>query len=114
MKYYDDAPGKRVLLLGDCACASPQIVGDSIKRIAGCPPSHKKIVWDMLVKYFIFNPLVRPSLIFDSYILYPIKKFKGWLINFSSKRLLLTQQSTQSEHQIHVGTDKTPQLENFR
>lgn len=72
---------KTVLLLGDCARASPSIKARRIVRIKGCPPTHKRIVWDMMVKLGLLAPLVRPSLIIDGFVLYPMKKFKGWLMN---------------------------------
>jgi uncharacterized protein (DUF362 family) len=77
----------RVLLLGDCACASQFQKVRRIYRIKGCPPSHKRIVWDMMIKLFILNPLVRPSLVIDGYIRYPYKKLKGWLINWKYRPL---------------------------
>ncbi|MBN1997488.1 DUF362 domain-containing protein [candidate division KSB1 bacterium] len=71
----------RILLVGNCACASRPLKAKRITRIHGCPPSHKRIVWDMMIGYGIFNPLVRPSLIWDAYIRYPFKKLKGWFLN---------------------------------
>lgn len=79
---------KKILLVGECACASNIDNYKSVVRIRGCPPSHKRIVWDMLVNFLVFNPLVRPSLIFDGFVLYPLKKIKGWLINLRFKPLL--------------------------
>jgi phage pi2 protein 07 len=58
--------------------------------IKGCPPSHKRIVWDMMVRYFLLAPLVRPSLIIDGFVLYPLKKFKGWLVNLKSSGFRVT------------------------
>jgi uncharacterized protein (DUF362 family) len=72
---------KKVLLVGDCARASAAIHSKRIVCIKGCPPSHKRIVWDMMVRYFLLAPLVRPSLIIDGFVLYPLKKIKGWLVN---------------------------------
>lgn len=77
----------KVLLIGDCAQASVGIEADRIIRIKGCPPTHKRIIWDMMVKLFLLAPLVRPSLIIDGFILYPLKKFKGWLLNLTYKPL---------------------------
>jgi len=76
---------KTVLLIGDCAQASPNIHAKRIVRIKGCPPTHKRIVWDMMVKFFLLAPLVRPSLIWDGFGLYPMKKIKGWLVNLKFK-----------------------------
>jgi hypothetical protein len=73
---------KTVLFLGDCARASSNIKARRIIRIKGCPPTHKRIVWDMMVKLGLLAPLVRPSLIIDGFVLYPLKKFKGWLMNW--------------------------------
>jgi uncharacterized protein (DUF362 family) len=72
---------KKVLLVGDCARASRSISAKRTKCIKGCPPSHKRIVWDMMFKYLLFAPLVLPSLVIEGYILYPLKKIKGWLAN---------------------------------
>lgn len=71
----------RVLLVGSCAAASPNIRSAKIVRIKGCPPTHKRIVWDMMTRYFLLAPLVRLSLIIDGFVLYPLKKLKGWLVN---------------------------------
>jgi uncharacterized protein (DUF362 family) len=71
----------KVLLVGDCATASPHIKARKIARIKGCPPTHKMIVLMMMLRYFIFAPLVLPSLIWDGFGLYPVKKIKGWLVN---------------------------------
>lgn len=71
----------KVLLVGDCAAASHPVKAKKITRIKGCPPSHKRIVWDMMVNYRLLAPLVRPSLIIDGFVLYPLKKIKGWLAN---------------------------------
>lgn len=73
---------KTVLLLGDCAQTSPSIDATRIVRIKGCPPTHKRIIFDMMVKFCLLAPLVRPSLIWDGFVLYPLKRFKGWLLNF--------------------------------
>jgi hypothetical protein len=73
--------------LGDCASKSNLLKGGRKVRIRGCPPSHKRIVWDMLVNFLIFNPLVRPELIVDAYILYPLKKVKGWWLNRNRPQL---------------------------
>lgn len=72
---------KTVLLVGDCAQASPRIKAKRIVRIKGCPPTHKRIVWEMMVHFGLLAPLVRPSLIMDGFVLYPLKKLKGWLVN---------------------------------
>lgn len=77
----------KVLLLGDCAQASIGIEAKRIIRIKGCPPTHKRIIWDMMVKLFILAPLVRPSLIIDGFILYPLKKLKGWFMNLKYRSL---------------------------
>ena len=70
-----------VILLGNCAQASPHVSARRIVRIKGCPPTHKRIVWDMMVRFWLLAPLVRPSLIIDGFVLYPLKRFKGWLMN---------------------------------
>jgi hypothetical protein len=72
---------KKVLLVGDCAKASNPVKAKKIKRIKGCPPTHKRIIWDMMVKYLLFAPLVLPSMIIEGYVLYPLKKIKGWFAN---------------------------------
>jgi len=86
----DLVEAKRVLLVGDCAMASPRVKAKTVRKLRGCPPSHKWIVWTMMVKFRLFAPLVLPSLIIDGFILYPLKKFKGWLSNFryKSKKVL--------------------------
>ncbi len=80
-KVSEKVEDKTVLLIGDCAQASTNIQAKRIVRIKGCPPTHKRIVWDMMVKFFLLAPLVRPSLVWDGFGLYPLKKIKGWLVN---------------------------------
>ncbi len=70
-----------VLLVGNCARASRQIEARRIVHIKGCPPTHKRLVWDMMTRFFLLAPLVRPSLIWDGFGLYPLKKLKGWWVN---------------------------------
>lgn len=72
---------RTVLLVGNCAQATPTVSVKRLVRIKGCPPTHKRIVWDMMVKFLLLAPLVRPSLIWDGFGLYPLKKLKGWLMN---------------------------------
>lgn len=75
----------RVLLVGDCALASPQVNARKITRMRGCPPTHKWIVLTMMLRHFLFAPLVLPSLIWDGFGLYPMKKVKGWLANLKKR-----------------------------
>ena len=86
-KVEDRIEDKKIVLVGDCAQASPDIHAKRIIRIKGCPPTHKRIVWDMMVNLFLLAPLVRPSLIWDGFGLYPLKKVKGWLMNLKFKPL---------------------------
>jgi uncharacterized protein (DUF362 family) len=72
---------RKVLLIGECARASKHIKAKKSVRIKGCPPTHKRIVWDMMMRFLQFAPLVLPSLIIDAYVIYPLKKIKGWLAN---------------------------------
>ncbi len=80
---------RTVLLIGNCAQASPHIHARSVVKIKGCPPTHKRIVWDMMIHFFLLAPLVRPSLIIDGFVMYPLKKFKGWLVNLRFRPLHL-------------------------
>ncbi|MDZ7721483.1 MAG: DUF362 domain-containing protein [candidate division KSB1 bacterium] len=80
-KVEKDLQSGRFVLIGDCAKTSRLPVRGRKVWIRGCPPSHKRIVWDMMVHYLIFNPLVRPSLIVDAYIRYPLNKLKSFWLN---------------------------------
>ena len=71
----------KVILVGDCAAASTHLKGKRVIRIKGCPPTHKCIVLTMMMHFGILAPLVRLDLIIDSFVLYPLKKLKGWLLN---------------------------------
>lgn len=73
----------QIVFIGNCAKQSNLSSGGRKVWIKGCPPSHKRIVWDMLVNFLIFNPLVRVELVIDAYLMYPIKKVKGWLLNLN-------------------------------
>lgn len=77
--------GKKVLLVGDCATASRSLDGRKVIRVKGCPPSHKRLVWEMMTHLGLLAPLVRPSLIWDGFGAYPLKKIKGWLANLRYK-----------------------------
>jgi hypothetical protein len=76
---------KCALLVGDCAGASENVTARRVVRIAGCPPTHKRIVWDMMTHFLLLAPLVRPSLIWDGFGLYPMKKIKGWWVNLGGR-----------------------------
>jgi hypothetical protein len=84
-KVNEKIDAKKVLLVGDCALASPNVKAKKISRINGCPPSHKMIVLTMMFRHLLFAPLVLPSLIFDAFGLYPLKKIKGWFANLNKK-----------------------------
>jgi phage pi2 protein 07 len=34
-----------------------------------------------MTHYFLLAPLMQPSLIIDGFVLYPLKKLKGWMVN---------------------------------
>ena len=76
---------RRVLLVGDCANQSPNVKARRKIRIRGCPPTHKRIVWDMMINLALLAPLVRPSLIWDGFVIYPLKKVKGFLIRLFNR-----------------------------
>ncbi|MBN1779684.1 DUF362 domain-containing protein [bacterium] len=78
-----DAPpdGRTLLLVGRCAFASRHLKGRRCIKIWGCPPTHKRIVLTMMC-FGILAPLVLPSLIWDSFVIYPLKKIKGWILNW--------------------------------
>lgn len=80
-KVNEPIEAKKVLLVGECAKASPRVKAKKVVCINGCPPSHKRIAWDMMIRFFLLAPLVLPSLIIDAYVIYPLKKVKGWFIN---------------------------------
>jgi len=78
-------PAQRYLLVGDCAILSG-VKNKRKVRIKGCPPTHKRIVLDMMMHFRLLAPLVRPSLIIDGFVLYPIKKCLGRLRNMGKWR----------------------------
>lgn len=80
-KVNEPIEARRVLLVGECAKASPHINGKKVVRMRGCPPTHKWIVLVMMLRFGLFAPLVLPSLIFDGFGIYPLKKIKGWFAN---------------------------------
>lgn len=86
-KAKEPVEAKKVLMVGDCAAASRGVKSRKIVHIKGCPPSHKRIILNMIVHYLVFAPLVLPSLIIDGFILYPLKKVKGWYVNLGYKPL---------------------------
>ncbi len=85
----------RILLVGKCAARSKNVNARWKYRIPGCPPTHKEIVLFMMIYFFLLAPLVRISLIWDCFVLYPIKKIKGWCINF---KLIISSQCSQQLH----------------
>jgi uncharacterized protein (DUF362 family) len=84
-KVTEPVTARKVLLVGDCAAASPAIEAGKVVRIKGCPPSHKRIILAMMLRFRQLAPLVLPSLIYDGFGLYPLKKVKGWLANLRFK-----------------------------
>ena len=78
---------KKILMMGECARATHPVKAGKIVCVGGCPPSHKWTVLKMMIHFRVLAPLVRPSLIFDGFVLYPIKKIKGWLVNLTYKPL---------------------------
>ena len=78
---------RTILLIGNCAQASTNFKAKKTVRIKGCPPTHKRIVLDMMVHFLLLAPLVRPSLIMDGFVFYPVKKAKGWLMNLRFRPL---------------------------
>jgi cytoskeletal protein CcmA (bactofilin family) len=78
---------KKILMMGECARATHPVKSKKIVCVSGCPPSHKMTVLKMMIHYRVLAPLVLPSLIFDGFVLYPIKKIKGWLVNLKFKPL---------------------------
>jgi uncharacterized protein (DUF362 family) len=67
-EYKGDVEARRVLLLGSCTKVVGTIKARTIRRIRGCPPKHKALVLSLFLKARIWNPLIRPELVFDGYI----------------------------------------------
>jgi hypothetical protein len=72
--YKGDVTADRVLLLGSCTAVDGRIRARKVRRINGCPPRHKTLVLGLFLKAGIWNPLIRPELVFDGYV------YQGWAI----------------------------------
>lgn len=79
----EEVSDEQILLIGDCAMASRRLRASKIRKIPGCPPWHKDIILQMALKYFLISPLMRPDTIFDAYIMYPLRKLKGFIRNLN-------------------------------
>ncbi len=77
----DEIEDENILLIGDCAMASKRLRASKIKKILGCPPWHRDIILEMALKYLLISPLIRPDTVFDSYVMYPIRRLKGYIRN---------------------------------
>ena len=67
-EYKGDVEARRVLLLGTCTKVHGAIKARTIRRVRGCPPKHKTLVLSLFLKARIWNPLIRPELVFDGYV----------------------------------------------
>ncbi len=67
-KYKGDITARRLLLLGSCTEVEGKVRARRKIRVRGCPPKHKVLVLSLLLKAGIWNPLIRPGLVFDGYI----------------------------------------------
>ncbi len=67
-EYKGDVEARRVLLLGSCTKIDGTLKARTIRRVRGCPPKHKTLVLSLFLKARIWNPLIRPELVFDGYV----------------------------------------------
>jgi len=77
----EEITADRVLLLGNCAARSPHVRARQVKRIGGCPPSHRTIILWMAIHYGVLAPFFRPELIVDSYGYGTYARLKGAVVN---------------------------------
>ena len=67
-EYTGNVEAKRLLLLGTCTKINGTVKARKIRRIKGCPPRHKRLVLELFLKAYIWNPLIRPELVLDGYV----------------------------------------------
>jgi hypothetical protein len=67
-EYTGDIEADRLLLIGTCTKINGRVKARTVRRVRGCPPKHKVLVLSLLLKARIWNPLIRPELVFDGYI----------------------------------------------
>lgn len=82
-KYPEDVTADRVMIIGTCSEVQGRLTARRKRRIKGCPPKHKDLVFWMFLKTGILNPLFRFDLIIDTY---PCL-FSSWVRRFLKGRL---------------------------
>jgi uncharacterized protein (DUF362 family) len=75
-EYKGDVEADRVFLLGTCTKVLGRLKARRKIRIKGCPPKHKTIVFWLLLKAGIVNPMFQPGLILDAYPFYWLSKLR--------------------------------------
>jgi uncharacterized protein (DUF362 family) len=82
-QYKGDVSAKRLMVIGTCSRIDGKVHARMRRKIRGCPPKHKDLVFQFLLKAGIINPLFRSDIIIDAYLCL----FLSWLRRLVKGRL---------------------------
>jgi hypothetical protein len=82
-QYAGDVSASRLMVIGTCSRIDGKVHARKRRKIKGCPPKHKDLVLQFLLKAGIINPLFRLDIIIDAYFFL----FVSWLRRLIKGRL---------------------------
>ncbi len=82
-QYAGDVSAQRLMVIGTCSRIDGKVQARKRRKIRGCPPKHKDLVLQFLLKAGIINPLFRLDTIIDAYFFL----FLSWLRRLVKGRL---------------------------
>ncbi|UCE22043.1 MAG: DUF362 domain-containing protein [Candidatus Aminicenantes bacterium] len=82
-QYAGDVSASRLMVIGTCSKIDGKVQARKRRKIRGCPPKHKYLVLQFLLKAGIINPLFRLDIIIDAYLFL----FVSWLRRLVKGRL---------------------------
>ncbi len=82
-QYAGDVSASRLIVIGTCSKIDGKVQARKRRKIRGCPPKHKDLVLQFLLKAGIINPLFRLDMIIDAYFFL----FISWLRRLVKGRL---------------------------
>lgn len=82
-QYAGDVSAQRLMVIGSCSRIDGKVQARKRRKIKGCPPKHKDLVLQFILKAGIINPLFRLDMIMDAYFFL----FVSWLRRLVKGRL---------------------------
>lgn len=74
-QYSGDVSASKLMVIGSCSKIEGKVEARKRRKIKGCPPKHKDLVFFFFLKAGILNPLFRLDMIIDAYFFL----FLSWL-----------------------------------